>query len=254
MDSEAHVKEAPLPLSEKVAAELIAHIVQSGLARGDKLPNEKILCEKLSVGRSTLREAVRMLASRNILVVKHGSGIYISDRPGLSDDPLGFAFIRDKEKLVLDLVDFRLMVEPRSAALAAQHADAQQLAELKELAAEVEDLIARKESHARADAAFHTKLGELSGNVIMPNLEPILFRAIELFAHMCVENSRAETISSHRQIVEAIERHDAMGAMDAMVMHLALNRNSLINYLQQQRCGHEEQPVPPHVSSEHQLF
>ncbi len=219
------------PLSERVASALIAHIVESGLRQGDKLPNEKLLCEKLEVGRSTLREAVRMLASRNILVVRHGSGIYVSDKPGLSDDPLGFAFIRDKEKLVLDLVDFRLMVEPRTAALAAQKADSKQLQELKVLAHEVEELIAKQSSHARADAAFHTKLGELSGNLIMPNLEPILFRGIELFAHLCTQNSREETISSHRQIVRAIEEHDAMGAMDAMVMHLTLNRNSLLHFL-----------------------
>lgn len=220
-----------LPLSERVASALIAHILDEGLSQGDKLPNEKLLCEKLEVGRSTLREAVRMLASRNILVVKHGSGIYVSDKPGLSDDPLGLAFIRDKEKLVLDLVDFRLMVEPRTAALAAQKATDEQIAELKELCLEVERCIAAKQSHARADAAFHTKLGELSGNCVMPNLEPIMFKAIELFARMCVKNSREETISSHRQIVSFIEKHDSMGAMDAMVMHLTLNRASLIKYL-----------------------
>ncbi|MBU3827497.1 MAG: FadR family transcriptional regulator [Candidatus Anaerobiospirillum merdipullorum] len=231
MDSTIQDKQQPL--SERIATELIAHIVQSGLQQGDKLPNEKVLCEQLNVGRSTLREAVRMLASRNILVVKHGSGIYVSDKPGLSDDPLGLAFIRDKERLVLDLVDFRLMVEPRTAALAAQKADSKQLQELKDLALEVESLIAAKKSHARADAAFHTKLGELSGNLIMPNLEPILFSSIELFAHMCTQNSREETISSHRQIVKAIESHDAIGAMDAMVMHLTLNRNSLIYFIKQ---------------------
>ncbi len=246
METADHDKQQQ-PLSERVAAELIAHIVQSGLKRGDKLPNEKLLCEKLEVGRSTLREAVRMLASRNILVVKHGSGIYVSDRPGLSDDPLGFAFIRDKERLVLDLVDFRLMIEPRTAALAAQKADPRQIAELKELCLQVETQIAQGKSHARADAAFHTKLGELSGNLIMPNLEPILFSAIELFAHLCTENSRGETVSSHRQIVQAIEEHDAMGAMDAMVMHLALNRSSLITFLQQEKRaeqGAEEREQP----------
>lgn len=224
-----------VPLSERVASALISHILEAGLSQGDKLPNEKLLCEKLDVGRSTLREAVRMLASRNILVVKHGSGIYVSDKPGLSDDPLGLAFIRDKEKLVLDLVDFRLMVEPRTAALAAQKATPQQVEELRECCRAVEDCIARKVSHARADASFHTKLGELSGNIVMPNLEPIMFRAIELFARMCVKNSREETISSHRQIVRFIEEHDSMGAMDAMVMHLTLNRASLINYLKAQK-------------------
>ena len=50
-----------------------------------------------------MREAVRMLCSRNILTVKHGSGIYIADNTGISDDPFGFIFVKDKLKLVEDL-------------------------------------------------------------------------------------------------------------------------------------------------------
>lgn len=240
------------PLSERVASALIGHIVREGLSAGEKLPNEKILCEQLEVGRSTLREAVRMLASRNILVVRHGSGIYVSDKPGLSEDPLGLAFIRDKAKLVLDLVDFRLMMEPRATALAAQKAGEEQIEALEQLMLAVEHNISIGKSHAVEDAAFHTKIAEMSGNIILPKLEPILFRSIELFAHMCVKNSRQETIDSHREIVESIRKHDAMAAMDAMVMHLTLNRNSLLQNLRQQQvpAGHSASDQSPVQSAQ----
>ena len=93
-------------LSELTADRILEHIVSQGYKSGDKLDNEKMLCAELNVGRSTLREAVRMLASRNILTVKHGSGIYVSDKLGMADDPLGFAFVENKSKLVRDVLDF----------------------------------------------------------------------------------------------------------------------------------------------------
>ena len=54
-----------------------------------------------------------MLSSRNILEVRQGSGIFVSRNTGISDDPLGFLFIRDKEKLAADLLEFRMMMEPK---------------------------------------------------------------------------------------------------------------------------------------------
>ena len=137
-------------LSEVTADTIVKHIVSEGLGKGDKLPNEKILCELLGVGRSTLREAVRMLSSRNILVVKHGSGIYVSDKPGVAQDPLGFTFIKDKKRLVHDLVEFRMILEPRVAALAAQNRTKEQLIKLETQAAVVEELIEQGKSHAQS--------------------------------------------------------------------------------------------------------
>ncbi|MBP3310993.1 MAG: FadR family transcriptional regulator [Butyricicoccus sp.] len=211
-------------LSEQTADALIAHIVEHGLEQNDKLPNEKELAERLGVGRSTLREAVRMLASRNILEVRHGAGIFVSGNTGIADDPLGFTFIRDKQKLVADLVEFRMMIEPRIAALAAQNATAEQAAELSALADAVERKYELGESHVQEDAAFHAKLGEISGNLVMPNLEPIIFKAIGMFIEMTQARLREETIQSHRAIVDAVRAHDPTAASDAMTLHLIYNR------------------------------
>ena len=160
--------EAAKPLSEQTADALIQYIIDHELKQNDRLPNEKELTELLNVGRSTLREAVRMLASRNILEVRHGAGIFVSGNTGIADDPLGFTFIRDKRKLVADLVEFRLMIEPRIAALAAQNATPEQTEALSALADAVEQRYAEGKPHVKEDAAFHTKLGEMSGNQLPP--------------------------------------------------------------------------------------
>ena len=81
-------------LAGQTADALIAYIVDRGLEQGDRLPNERELSGLLGVGRSTLREAVRMLSSRNILEARQGAGVFVSGNTGVSDDPLGFTFIR----------------------------------------------------------------------------------------------------------------------------------------------------------------
>lgn len=87
------------PLAEQVADYILKLIVDSGLEAGAKLPNEFELAERTGVGRGTIREAVKILVSRNILEIRRGAGTYVSDRQGIVEDPLGLAFIKDKKTL-----------------------------------------------------------------------------------------------------------------------------------------------------------
>ncbi len=75
-------------LGEKTAQMLLEMIQRRALA-GDKLPTEAELVESLGVGRNTVREALRILMSRNIVTIRQGSGTFISEK-GVVDDPLGF--------------------------------------------------------------------------------------------------------------------------------------------------------------------
>ena len=87
-------------LPQKISEDIIALILEENLQPGDKLPNETILSERLNAGRSSVREAMKLLASRNIVTIRQGSGTYISSSPGMVDDPLGFTFIGNKQKLI----------------------------------------------------------------------------------------------------------------------------------------------------------
>ena len=59
-------------LSQKVADRIIKYILDENLQPGDKLPNETIMCQRLNVGRSSLREAMRALTSRNVITIRQG--------------------------------------------------------------------------------------------------------------------------------------------------------------------------------------
>lgn len=95
MNSESDDRNLP----QKISEDIISFILDNHLKPGDRLPNEAILAGQLDIGRSSLREAMKLLASRNIVTIRQGSGTYVASSPGLIDDPFGFTFISDKKSL-----------------------------------------------------------------------------------------------------------------------------------------------------------
>ncbi|WP_153048857.1 GntR family transcriptional regulator, partial [Streptococcus suis] len=119
-------------------------------------PNEYELAQDLEVGRSTVREAVRSLATRNILEVRQGSGTYISSKKGVSEDPLGFSLVRDRVKLTTDLFEVRYLLEPRIAERVAQFASDEDIARLEDIVVAIEEAVAAGDSkHLELDVQFH---------------------------------------------------------------------------------------------------
>ena len=127
-------------LPEKLSDDIISFILKENLEPGDRLPNESILSEKMGAGRSSIREAMKLLASRNIVTIRQGSGTYISSSPGIVEDPLGFTFVGDKQKLGADLLEIRFLLEPPMAARAASNADKEDIKRIRTLRDEVEEL------------------------------------------------------------------------------------------------------------------
>ena len=91
-------------LPERAADKIIDMIVENALKPGDRLPTELELLQYLNVGRSTVREAIKLLVSQNIIEVRRGSGTFVREQTGVMDDPLGFRFVQDKLKLGLDFM------------------------------------------------------------------------------------------------------------------------------------------------------
>jgi DNA-binding FadR family transcriptional regulator len=213
-------------LSDITEKRLIEYIMENGIKAGERLPNETDLSKLLGVGRGTIREAVRMLASRNVLEVRHGAGTFVaSTKIGVGDDPLGFTFIEDKKQLTLDLLEMRILIEPRIASMAATMASDEQIAEINRLAHDVESQIHADVNHIEKDILFHSKIAESTGNLVVPNLLPIIQQAIVMFIDATDRELKKETIDTHRSVADAITARDPIGASDAMMLHLIYNRS-----------------------------
>lgn len=169
------------PLAEQVAQKIKDYILEEKLKAGDKLPTETALAKEMGVARCTVREAIKRLESQNILTVRHGAGSFVTDQPGLADDPLGLDFIEDKERLAFDLLEVRNIIEPAIAALAAHHATPEQIAEMEQLYDQMEYHILHGQDYLEEDMKFHRAIAQASGNLVAPQLTPIITASVEVF-------------------------------------------------------------------------
>ncbi len=213
-------------LTERVADKIVQTIIEKKLKAGDKLPNEFELASQLGVGRSTIREAIKTLVSRNLVEIRRGSGTFVSYRNGVSEDPLGLEFLTDQTRVAADLLELRFMLEPRLAMLAAGNATKQEVAELLELCDKLEAGVYDSEEFMTYNTRLHAAIARASGNVVIPNLAVILCGPASALRGTLSESNKKEWIQSTREIVSAISARDGLGAHDAMLLHLAICRRA----------------------------
>lgn len=210
-------------LPELAVEQIIGYINENGLQPGDQLPNEVDLMNKLKVGRGTIREAIKSLNSKGVVIIKRGIGTFVADQPGISDDPLGFTFETDKTKVLMDALEVRLLIEPQMIIKTIDNISAKQLKELSDLADEIESLINKNKDYTVQDIEFHTLLARVSGNRVIGKLIPIIAGAIEQAIDVTDKSLVQETIITHRLIVEAVANKDKERASKAMARHIQDN-------------------------------
>lgn len=215
-------------LAPQVEEELMNYILHEPVNIGEKIPNEYELASRFGVGRSTIREVVKSLATKGILEVRRGSGTYVVSTSSLANDPLGLVKFTDKYKLALELSEVRLMLEPEIAALASKYATAEDKEELKKLCMETETLYLSGKNHTQKDVEFHTCIARCSRNRVVEQLVPIIQTAVVTFVNLTHRKLMEETLETHRAILDAIMKGDSVGAKCAMIMHLTYNRQMLL--------------------------
>lgn len=209
--------------SERVALAIRTYIDEH-LVPGDRLPAERNLCQMLGVGRTTLREALRMLQSQGRVRVRAGSGAYVTvpgDSSPFADWPAQL------DVTVKDLLGIRLLLESPAAALAAaaevsveeKRALLTPPLEAMEAATEASDL----ERRVASDLAFHNAIARLTGN-------PVLTTALDRLSSLLTESRRVSLSyegrlervqNAHLRICDAILDGEPECAAQAMTMHLA---------------------------------
>lgn len=214
-------------LAEQVADRMEQMIIDNKLSSGDKLPNEMDLVAEIGVGRGTIREAIKILESRNVVEIRRGKGTFICDNVGKVGDPLGFRFIADKKKLAQDLSDLRYILEPKIAAISAEKATEEDVQELQRISSDVEKLIEKGENYCKRDMDFHIKIAEMTGNLVISQIIPVITDGITLYVELTNHKYAGTAAITHQRVVDAIRNHDSKGAYEAMADHLKENKENL---------------------------
>ena len=163
----------PMATAQKVKT----MIIQREMKPGDRLPTEKELADLFGVSRSTLREAMKFLRAENVVVIRQGSGTFVSAGTGIGEDPLGLHFT-NQEKLIQNLFETRMLIEPQIAGLACQRATPQDVRNLQLLVTEMDRSEVNSPASAELDVQFHTAVAECTHNEVLIRVVPIIIESI----------------------------------------------------------------------------
>ncbi|MBR2767666.1 MAG: FadR family transcriptional regulator [Solobacterium sp.] len=207
-------------LAESTAEEIKQMIQRNGYEPGQKLPTEKELTEMLGVGRNTLREAVRILQSHNIVTIRQGSGTYISDKYGVPDDPFGFELFPDHDKLTKDILDILEMMEPETAAMAAERRTEDDLHRMENVLRIMAQKVDMGVECLDEECEFYRIVAEASHNIVMVRLTPLMTRGIRYFAATLSPKDFLYGVRNYYNVLEGIRNQKASEAKTAMSYHL----------------------------------
>lgn len=221
---------AEQPKAWRVVLEHVERRLRDGsLGPGDRLPGERDLAAALGVGRSSVREAIRVLEVMGVIRTATGSGpkagaiVTTSAGSGVAQ-VLGLqaaaqAFDFD------DVVATRLVLETDVARALAEGDPV--LAAANEILAAMDDPSLAREEFLALDARFHHALAEATGNAVVGTIMTGLRAAIEQYVQAGADGIRdwapvrARLQEQHRGIVDAIAAHDSAGAQRRVREHIS---------------------------------
>ena len=202
----------------------IRELISSGqLKPGDRLPPERKLAERLGVGRTNVRDAIRKLEFYGILktLPQSGtivSGIGISALEGLISDVL-----KIENNDFASLVETRVLLETQSARMAADRRTEEDLINIKAALVSYETKVNLSSQAVEEDLLFHLKIAEASKNTVLKSLMLIIIPdIIKSFIKLdvCKDGRTLRALEEHRLIVKHIENQEPELAEEAMRLHL----------------------------------
>ncbi|GAA4956647.1 FadR/GntR family transcriptional regulator [Actinoplanes utahensis] len=214
------------PAYQQLADELRAEITSGRLQPGERLPPEPELCVKIGVSRSTVREALRLLASQHLIVTTRGvtGGSFVAhpDARQLGDGlSTGFALLTHSAAVGLaDLLELRRALEVPAAGMAAIRREEAHLTELRGAlfdpgADDVDTMLA-------AHSAFHRTVAKATGNPLFELVGRPLYQASygeEVIGDL-PEGYWRQIDIDHRSLLDALAARDPEGATRCAAAHL----------------------------------
>ena len=209
-----------VPVFQLVFSDLKQRIRRGEWLPGERLPSIIRLAKDLNISTGSVREALRSLQSIGLVKIEHGRGVFVVGARRSTDLTSHFQDVNIG--LIVALAETRRILEPELAALAAERATAEDLAEIDRLARQMEQQAAQGVDFVEPDVQFHRRIAQAGYN-------PILFRMMESVNDLFMESRRitskepgltARAVRYHMLIAEALSDRNAPQARLLMLAHM----------------------------------
>jgi GntR family transcriptional repressor for pyruvate dehydrogenase complex len=204
-------------------AESIEGMIEAGdLKGGDRLPPERKLAEQFDVSRNTVREAIRILSEKKILISRIGSGTYVAESAlSILAHSINETLLAQKNRLK-DIFELRKILEPQIAALAAKRIKPGTLGELRDAVACQEKELAEGRDGRAADERFHRLMVEAAGNKVLSHVYTKLSCILSESRSDALQSPERHkrSLSLHKDIIDALVQGDEALAARKMKRHM----------------------------------
>jgi len=220
-------------LHDQVVREIGQQIVWGKWPVGTPLPHDTVLCARLHISRTALREALITLASKGLLEARQKIGTIVRPREEwnmLDGDVLRWRVESNEgDAVVAELYGLRRLIEPLAASLAAVHATR---TDIERLTKAYDDMVAAGDDGEQVlepDVRFHRAIIAASGNALFASVGLVVASALEANFAAIKDSPRGHTwaLPLHKAILEAIAAHHGNRARVAMQKLLDASQKDL---------------------------
>jgi len=219
-------------LYESAVDQIRSLILANNYEPGDRLPSERELAEQLSIGRPSVREALRILGVMGLIEIRVGNGTYVRDVSLLpyieSLITLISLRLKDREENILKLWEVRKILEAGNVLLACSRMTSRQLEKIEACVQGMEKNIKNRDVFMSSGVQFHREIAEATGNEILTliwnNLWDMIVRS-DLYRrryspHFRTAHSPLQAVEGHKKICQALARGNRGESLRAMEEHL----------------------------------
>lgn len=218
-------------ISDQVFDYFVEEIRSGRLKPGDKLPPERQLCEDLGVSRVPIREAIRSLSRMGILVTRHGEGTTVnSSNPDVLSKAMNIYMMLD-ENLVLEFMEVRKIMEVEAARLASVNATEEEIASIEAIhnqriaymqQVHDQDMTFDGRIMYELDRQFHAAIAKATHNEVFLNFLDAIHTTLRVQQEQASNDGEQADVTNdrHAKVIDALKKHDADLAAEAMTKHL----------------------------------
>jgi len=198
---------------------------------GDRIPSERELCQRLGVGRASLREALKALEIIGMIETRLGEGTFVCRRSEFLSRPLLWAIASSLESEIDELIEARRSLEVELAGFAAERAGPADLELMKRYLQQMESSLDAPSMFLEADLGFHLAVGDSAHNRILRNALELMRNLMREWIAQALQlpDVSAEALQQHTAIFRAITSHNPSEARLAMANHLTAMGQRLVD-------------------------
>ncbi len=204
-------------LVDQVIERITNALIHKELKPGDQLPTETELTTSLGVGRSSVREAIKVLQAMGVVEVRRGEGTFVATKAsGSALNPMLYQLLIEPGTMQ-DIMELRLMFEPAYSVMAARNATAEDLKQISRVQHDFENLANQGVQTGEDDMKFHHAILQATHNPYVIRIGEIILKIFIESVSKSVRQVPQKAVEDHRRICEAIKNKNEDEVREAVI-------------------------------------